>query len=162
MGNEDTTYLLHELQVRQAEMETQNEELRRTQGELDASCTRYFDLYDLAPVGYLTLSPEGLILEANLTAAKLLGVEQADLVKQRTAPFILPEDQNSHYFRQKKLFRTGEKQVYELRLRRLKENPCWVRIEAESKKLGYEDAAACWAAISDITARKQAEEELPD
>ena len=68
----------------------QNEELRRTQEELEASRARYFDLYDLAPVGYFTLSEQGLILEANLTAARLLGVARGALVKQPLSRFILP------------------------------------------------------------------------
>ena len=62
---------LHELTVHQIELEMQNEELRHAQAELEAARARYFDLYDLAPVSYLTIGQNGLILEANLTAAKL-------------------------------------------------------------------------------------------
>src|SRR5579863_8611523 len=88
---------LHELRVHQIELEMQNEELRRTQEELEASRARYFDLYDLAPVGYFTLSEQGLILEANLTAAKLLGVPRGTLVKQPLSRFVLREDQDTYY-----------------------------------------------------------------
>jgi PAS domain-containing protein len=98
---------LHELRVHQIELEMQNEELRRTQEELEASRERYFDLYDLAPVGYFTLSEQGLILEANLTAAKLLGVARSALVKQPLSRFILPEDQDIHYLHRKALLETG-------------------------------------------------------
>ena len=64
---EETQRMLHELRVHQIELEMQNEELRRAQVELDAARERYFDLYDLSPVGYVTVSETGLILEANLT-----------------------------------------------------------------------------------------------
>jgi PAS domain-containing protein len=89
--------VLHELRVHQIELEMQNEELRRAQEELEASRERYFDLYDLAPVGYFTLGEPGLILQANLTAAALLGVTRDALVKQPLTRFILREDQDIFY-----------------------------------------------------------------
>ena len=104
---EEARRLLHELQVYKIELEMQNEELRRAQAELDASRERYFDLYDLAPVGYCTISEKGLILEANLTAATLLGLAKGALVKQPLTRFILPDDQDIYYLHHKKLFETG-------------------------------------------------------
>jgi PAS domain-containing protein len=89
---------LHELRVHQIELEMQNEELRRAQAELEAARARYFDLYDLAPVGYCTLSEQGLILETNLTAATLLGVARGALVQQPISRFIFPEDQDLYRF----------------------------------------------------------------
>src|ERR1039457_4567970 len=64
---------LHELRVHQIELEMKNEELLRTHVELDAARARYFDFYDLAPEQLFVLSEQGLILEANLTAASRLG-----------------------------------------------------------------------------------------
>ena len=104
LSPEEARQTLHELRVHQIELEMQNEDLRRTQGELEASRVRYFDLYDLAPVGYCTLSEQGLILEANLTAATLLGVAQDVLVTQPITRFILKEDQGIYYRLRKQLF----------------------------------------------------------
>ena len=74
--------LVHELQVHQIELEMQNDELRRTQSELELSRTQYFDLYDLAPVGYFTLSEKGMIL-GNLTGANLLArADMSELLQQ--------------------------------------------------------------------------------
>ena len=116
LSPEEIRQMLHELQVHQIELEMQNEELRRSQAELDAARARYFDLYDLAPVGYCTISEKGLILEANLTAAMLLGVTRDALVKQPISRFILKEDQDIYYLHRKKLFETGEPQACELRM----------------------------------------------
>ncbi len=87
-----TEKLIHELEVHQAELEVQNEELRKAQEEIDASRSRYVDIYDFAPVGYFTLDEKGVILEANLTGAKLLGTERQRLLKVPFSRFIISED----------------------------------------------------------------------
>jgi PAS domain S-box-containing protein len=150
---------LHELRVHQIELEMQNEELRRTQEELEASRERYFDLYDLAPVGYFTISEQGLILEANLTAAKMLGVARGTLVQQPLSRFIFPEDQDIHYRHRKQLFETGAPQVWELRLARKDAALFWARVEATTAQ-DADGATVCRAVVSDIAERKRAEEAL--
>jgi PAS domain S-box-containing protein len=89
-ASEDVLRLIHELQVHQIELELQNEELRRARDELEASATRYSELYDFAPVGYVTLDARSTILEINLTAATLLGMERARLIGQRFASWLTP------------------------------------------------------------------------
>jgi len=91
-SSKEARNLLQELQIHQVELEMQNDQLRQTQAELETALTRYTDLYDFAPVAYLTLDDRGWILEANLTAARLLGVGRSRLVQQPLAPFIRPED----------------------------------------------------------------------
>ena len=100
--------------------------------ELEASRARYFDLYDLAPVGYFTLSEQGLILEANLTAARLLGVARGDLVKQPLSRFILPEDQDIYYRHRKQLLERRAPQAWDLRLLRKDAAPFWARIRSHT------------------------------
>jgi PAS domain S-box-containing protein len=88
------TELAHELQVHRIELEMQNEELRAAQVALEAARDRYVDLYDFAPVGYLTLDTNGLVSGANLTGARLLGIERKRLVGRRFARCVAPEDRD--------------------------------------------------------------------
>ena len=83
--------------MHQVELEMQIEGLQRTQLELDAARSRYFDLYELAPVGYCTLSENGLILEANLSISIMLGVPKGELLGQPISRFICKEDQDIYY-----------------------------------------------------------------
>jgi PAS domain-containing protein len=87
----ETDKVLHELHVHQIELEMQNEELRQTQIALEHAEAYYRDLYDFAPVGYLTLSLDGIINELNHTAANLLGIERSKIIQQRFVKFI-PDD----------------------------------------------------------------------
>ncbi|HRP76339.1 MAG TPA: helix-turn-helix domain-containing protein [Rhodocyclaceae bacterium] len=81
----DTARLMHELQVHQIELEMHNEELRIAYDEADALRARYADIYDFAPVSYLTLDAEGAILELNLAAAILLGIKRSQKSRHRLA-----------------------------------------------------------------------------
>lgn len=108
--------LLYEMQVYQIELELQNEELRKAEAALNASRARYFELYDLAPVGYCTLGENGLILQANLAAATLLDAPRSVLVLQRFSRFIVTEDQDTLYLRRKQLEKTYEAQSFDLRM----------------------------------------------
>ena len=154
-------HLLYELQVHQIELEMQNEELRRTQAELEASRVRYVDLWNLAPVGYLTISKDGLILEANRSAAVLLGVTKRGLVQKPLLHFIAKEDHDLLLLHCQKLFATGSPQVCELRMVKKDRATVWVRI-AGSAATDNEGARTWQAVLSDITAQKQAQEALHD
>jgi two-component system, sensor histidine kinase LadS len=102
VSQEEAKKLIHELRVHQVELEMQNEELRRTQIELDATRERYFELYDLAPMGYCTLSATGQIIQANLTATALLGMVGDRLVGEPITRFIAYDDQDIFYLHSKR------------------------------------------------------------
>jgi len=159
LSPEETRKTLHELQVHQIELEMQNEELRRAQEALEALRVRYFDLFDLAPVGYVVLSEQGLILEANLTSATMLAEERGALIKKPITRFLFKEDQDIYYRHRKLLFETGAPQVCELRMARKDGALFWARVEATATQ-GADGRPVCRAAISDISERKQIEEAL--
>ncbi|MBF0552735.1 MAG: PAS domain-containing protein, partial [Deltaproteobacteria bacterium] len=143
LSPEAAQQLFHELRVHQIELEMQNEELRRTHVELETSRERYFNLYDLAPVGYFTVSEKGLILEANLTGATLLGMPRNQLPKQPLSSFIFSDDQDVFYHNRRKLLETGESQACELRIVRRDGTLFWARLEATVVQDGENEAPAC-------------------
>ena len=155
----ETRLALHELQVHQIELEMQNEELRNTQRELEILRAKYFDLYDLAPVGYVTLNDKGLILEANLTFATMLSVPRKFLVNKPITRFLLKEDQDVYHRYFKELLGTCKLQACELRIVPQGSAPSWVKIEAISAQ-DMSGAGVYHVAINDITERKKIEKEL--
>lgn len=150
--------IVHELHVHQIQLEMQNEELRRTQTELNAARARYFDLYDLAPMGYCTLSVKGLILEANFKVATLLGMTRGALINQPFVRFIFKEDLDLYYLHRQQDYGTGTPQLCELRMMKQDGAPFWCHLATTLTQAG--DASEYRMVICDITMRKQTEEAL--
>ncbi len=167
---EETQELIHELRVHQIELELQNEELRRTQLELDASRARYFSLYDLAPVGYCTLSSTGMIVQANLTTALLLGVSRCRLRQRIFSRFILKEDQDLYKQLCKNVIKSGEPETWKLRIMRNDGTIFWAQMHItaaldedcypELRLVFSDDSDSVIAQETKIAARKEAERYL--
>jgi len=158
LTHEEMGTLLQELRVHQIELEIQNEELRRAQVDLTASRAHYFDLYDMAPVGYVTVSEAGLIIESNLTAATLLGVKRPSLAKQPVSRFILKEDQDIFYLLKNEPGESGWP-TCDLRMVKPDGTTFWANLKKVSAH-GENGEPLRRIVLSDITWRKQAEEEV--
>jgi len=127
--SQDVKKLVEELRIYQVELEIQNEELRRAQLELQESRDRFSDLYDFAPIGYLTIGVEGLIQEANLTGATMLGVERRKLIGQPFSRFITKNTQEIFYLHRQKLIETRTRQNFELRFVKKDGREFWAQLE---------------------------------
>ena len=129
LSQDEIRRLIHELDVYRVELEMQNEELRRTQDELEDALDRYTDLYDYAPVGYLIVQSYGIITSANVTAGTLLGENRNDLAGASIQSYIVKECQDDFY----KLRRNAEKkagvQSCEITMRRNRSAPFKCRVD---------------------------------
>lgn len=159
LSPDEARRLVHELQVHQVELEAQNEELRRSEAELNAARKRYFDLFELAPMGYLTISDSGSILEANLTAANLLGVAKSLLLGSAFTSLIVPEDQDAYYFSCKEQAQNEALMTCELRMRRGEKSVFWARVQRK-RMCGADGQTVFFTTICDVSDRKAIEEAL--
>ncbi len=153
----DVQELLHELHVHQVELEIQNEFLREAQVELAHAYERYADLYDFAPAGYLTLEEDSAIVEANLTMAMMLHLDRKALVAGRLTRFLAPDSQDTFYFHSQAVFSGSGREVCEVELVRSDGQRITVQMESTFTPGGQR---RCRSALTDITARKQAEDSL--
>ena len=117
MPVKDMQQLVHELQIHQIELEMQNDELRRTQLELQAARDRYVGLYDFSPAGHLTLNTHGKIMEANLRAGTMLGINRKELIGQTLARFLTSDDQDIFHRHCQDVLKTGTRQACEVHFR---------------------------------------------
>jgi two-component system, cell cycle sensor histidine kinase and response regulator CckA len=153
LSPEESQRLIHELQVHQIELEMQNEELRQTRHEMEMSFNRYSDLYHFAPVGYLTLDPNGIVNAVNLNGASLLGVERSNLAGKRLASYVAHPSRPAFLAFLEMTFRSFTKEACELEMLKEGVTPLFVRIEAMATASGQE----CRFALIDISERKNLE-----
>ena len=153
--------MLHELRVHQIELEMQNEELRQSRTELEVSRERYFNLFDLAPVGYFTLTEDAQILEANLTGAKLLGASRSDLLDQPFTRFILPEDQDDYYHHRRAVINAGSPATLELRMVRADGSIFHALLESAPSR-PVDDHATFRTVVSEVSVPEQEPEAHSD
>ena len=153
----DTGQILHELRVHQIELEMQNEELRKANDKLEALQAHNFELFDLAPVGYCTLSRKGVIVEANLTFTTLLGMDRSRLVNQPISRFTLKEDQDICTLFRRQLTAPSARKTCELRMATNSGMVFWAQLTAAVPQAGD---GMLHVVITDISSRKQAEEAI--
>ncbi|MEQ1858727.1 MAG: GAF domain-containing protein [Chthoniobacteraceae bacterium] len=150
--------LLHELHVHQIELETQNRELIGAQLLLESSRDRYADLYDFAPVGYVTLDDKGIIRELNLTAAAMLGGARSRLIGAPFRSHVVREDVTAFRAHLAKLTTPDEHAATELRLLRKGHEPMTVLLQSMLVHDPELHGSVCRTAITDFTSRRQVAE----
>ncbi|MDY0103949.1 MAG: PAS domain S-box protein [Lentimicrobium sp.] len=147
----ETLKLIHELEVHQIELELQNEELVIARTEALEAGARATQLYDFAPIGYFTLSREGIIIKANLQGARLLGKERTYLNKSKFGFFILNSYKNIFNQFLEKVFESKIKETCEIELSNGKDPVCYAHLSGVCS----EDEDQCFLTVTDITAQKQ-------
>ena len=149
--------LLHELQVHQIELEMQNESLRLAMVTLEESRDRYVDLYEFSPVGYLTLTASGQIVEANLTCANIIGLERRQLLTRHFDRFLTLADRLD--WRKKFAGTLMNGRVLDVALERGDADAVYIQLDCRPLK-SPDGTPGLRIALTDITARKQAEHAL--
>jgi two-component system, cell cycle sensor histidine kinase and response regulator CckA len=158
----DIKRLVHELQVHQIELEMQNDELRNAQQEIESSRKKFSDLYNFAPVGYFTFDSEGRILEVNLTAVQLLGVDRSSLLDTRFYSHIDKNDCDIFYWHLAKVCETRAPHSCEIKLKKSNGAEFYARLDSNIVQENDDSISQCRTAITDISEVKHAETALKE
>jgi len=159
MNELEIKQIVHELQVHQIELEMQNEELRITQEQLGKSLDKYTDLFEFAPVGYITSNQKGRIVEANLTSARQLGTERGRLINSSLASYVAESDRPALKAHLNQVFQSPERQICELQLEQRNGPNLYVQLNSVRAEC-VDNGLTCRTSITDISARKAVEKEL--
>lgn len=157
LKSEDVQRLLHEMDVYQTELESQNEELRQIQEDLEESRNKYSDLYDFAPVGYFTVGRDWKILEVNLTGADMLGIERGQLIGKSLTHFVASDDQDVLYLHHRLVDETKTKQTCEIKIVKSDGGRYYVQLETIVIQGTDGEPKSYRVIMIDITERKSAE-----
>ena len=163
MSPGDIKNLVHELDTYQIELELQNEDLRQAQDDLVKSRKRFSDLFDFAPIGYLTISNKGLIVECNLTAAEMLREHKRSLLQQPLTRFIDRAEQDVFYEHRRNLLdseNAQNRQTCELRMKNKDGGLFYAHMESVVSSDVDVEIGQFRVCITDISERKQLEELL--
>lgn len=155
---EEAYRLIQELEVHQIELEMQNEELQQARLDLERSLIEYTDLYDFAPVGYITLDQSGLILNVNLTGSRMLGMERSRIVNQHLNNFILAPYRSVFSSFLEKVFLNRDQVTIEIAMQKAGSGELYTHMEA----IVSENRRECRVALVDITVQKQSEQKLQE
>lgn len=91
---------------------------------------QYSQIYDLAPVGYVSLKLKGIILNANQTLAQMLFMEKNALIHQPFSSCVLFKDQDIYYLHLKKMCKSETKLMCELRMKKKDGTPIDVQLKS--------------------------------
>lgn len=155
-----------QLLAQQRELEARNKELQETQRRLEAYRDRYIDLYDFAPLGYVTLDEDGYIQEINLAGAQLLNVDRDALTGYPFGEYVAKDDLPAFLNLLKTCAVQRREATAELRLalqdgRRVSVQLRSIPIQGSIGMKGFEEESVfCKTAITDITERKAMEEAI--
>ena len=148
--------LSHDLQVHQITLEKKNRELRESQARLEQSRDRYTDLYDFAPVGYVSIDKNGNIMEINLTACHMIGKKRSHLQGEPFHRFLTQSTKGVFAKHLQMVFKTNQKIAHELELETPLPTNNAIRLESIATKNNLKEQMTCRSAIIDINASKQA------
>ncbi len=153
--NIDLGALNYEHEVQLAELKEQVKELVQTQKSLQDSLRRYQDLYNSAPIGYLSLDRQGLVIEANFTISNILGVETHNLIGTPFILYVALESQDIFELHSKKIFETGTEQKCELQLVKKDGNLVPVQLSGIPVLTPLDAVVQCRATVIDSSGRKE-------
>ena len=152
--------LVHDLQVHQIELEIQNEELYKTQELLSESLEKYADLYNFAPVGYITLGRDGLVVETNLTFSSLIDREKARLINAPLELYVAADDRRRFQAHLEQVFTSHERQSCELRVEKPHGPQLYIQLHSTLAVHNGDRPVLCRTSVTDISARSDIEKEL--